>query len=128
MKREAGFTLIEVLVAVAVLSIALAAMIQTGGHTANQLTYLQDRTLAHWVAMNELTRLQVTRAWPSPGATGGGQAEMGNRLWAWRTMVTQTPDDTVRRVEVEVREVVPHAGRRGNETPLARLSGFLGRP
>ncbi len=101
-RSERGFTLLEVLVALAVLAVALSAAVKAAGQNAANATYLRDKTLAQWVAMNKLTELQVAREWPSPGERTG-HAEMAGREWRWSTDTQLTEDDRLRRIEVTVR-------------------------
>ncbi len=57
--RHRGFTLLEVLVALAVLAIAMAALIKTGGENTRSAAYLRDKTLAQWVAMNVIAEQRL---------------------------------------------------------------------
>ena len=68
---DKGFTLIEVLIALAVIAISLGAILNTSGSQAQQATYLKQKSIAHWVAMNEITRLQVENSFPSIGDEKG---------------------------------------------------------
>ena len=115
---RAGFTLVEVLVALAVVAVALGAMVRLMGDTARTAERLERRTLGHWVAMNEVALLEATNAWLEPGVSTGS-AELGNRRWRWRRTVLETPEPRVRRVEVEV------SGAGG--APVAAVTGFIGR-
>ena len=60
MKTLRGFTLLEVLVALAVIAIALASIIKAVGTGAANASYLRDKTFAHWVAANRLAQMQIT--------------------------------------------------------------------
>lgn len=115
--RVRGFTLLEVLVALFVFAIAITALVQAGSHRAQNLEYLRDRTLATWVAGNRITALRLERAQVDTG-TREGEVEMAGRTWYWQADITETPEETVRRVEVAVR-----TGE--DDEPLARMSGFL---
>ena len=75
-----GFTLVEVLVALSVIAIALAALLKGASEGAGSARYLRDKTYAHWVAMNTITEVQVRGEWPSPGRKEG-EATMGSRDW-----------------------------------------------
>lgn len=120
-KRNAGFTLLEVLVALAVLAVALGALVRAGADSAGNLTYLRDKTFAHWVAMNRIVELRLAEEWPATG-TRSGRAEMGGREWRWQAEVAETDDRAIRRVEVAV---YPETER---DTPLVRRTGFLPEP
>lgn len=77
-----GFTLIEILVALAIIAIALGAIISTSGTQAQQATHLKQKTIAHWVAMNEITKLQIANTLPDLGDESGS-TEMANHEWFW---------------------------------------------
>lgn len=117
-----GFTLIEVLVALAILAIALGALVKGGGANAANAAHLRDKSLAHWVAMNRVAEVQLEPGWPGI-ATTRGTAGMAGREWQWVARVSDTFDGDVRRLEVEVGE----AGRE-EFTPLEKLIAFLPRP
>jgi general secretion pathway protein I len=117
--RSTGFTLIEVLVALAVIAIALGAILSTSGSQASQATYLKQKTIAHWIAMNEITNLQIKKEWPSTG-TSTGTAKMVGREWFWQRVVLKTEDKNARQVEYKVYLDEKH------KKSLTRLIGFVG--
>lgn len=126
----AGFTLLEVLIALAVLALSLGAAIRaTGDYTVNQ-AYLRDRTFAEWVARNQLATVQLEGKWPSIGQKKGDAelplvgAQGGGREWRWVMQVTQTPEEDLRRLDIDVYP----ASAEDDEDPLASLSGFIGKP
>lgn len=114
-----GFTLIEVLVALAILAIALAAASRASAMMADSSVELRNRLLAGWVAQNRLAELQARRAWPDPGTREGEVEQAGLKL-AWRETVSPTPNQAFRRVEISVSEP-------GQDHRLAQLTGFLAR-
>ena len=121
--RHQGFTLLEVLIALVVLSLSLGAVIQaTGDYTVNQ-AYLRDRTFALWVARNVLAQYQLENAWPGVGERKGTMA-MGRREWDWLARISQTEEAELRRLDVEVRLLDAD----DTTAPLALLSGFLWQP
>ena len=118
-----GFTLLEVLIALAVLALSMGAVIKaTSDYTGNQ-SYLRDRTLALWVARNVLVRFQVEGEWLSVGERKGTE-EMGNQEWRWMTRISQTEEAELRRLDVEVYPVDSD----DDENPVSVLSGFLRQP
>ena len=120
---QCGFTLLEVLVALAVLALALAAIIQAGGGYAANQVYLRDRVMADWVARNLLMEYQIKKEWPRVGDSTGDE-EMAGRRWEWRTDVSETEDEDLRRIDIQVRP----EGSDEDASPLLVLSGFLKNP
>jgi general secretion pathway protein I len=123
MSRTRGFTLLEVLVALAVIAFALASLIKVTGGGAANAAYLRDKTFAHWVAENRLAQMSTRKNfWPSTG-TDDGEMEMAGREWFWTTRVKDTPDRDMRRIDVEVRLEDDE-----DLAPVAMLTGFAARP
>ena len=89
--HAAGFTLLEVMVALAIIAIALGALIKGGGDNASNAAYLKNKTLAQWVAMNKVAELQLKGKWPDLG-TRSGTMELANNEWHWETKVAKTLD------------------------------------
>jgi general secretion pathway protein I len=80
----------------------MAALIHGAGqHVANQ-AYLQERSFAHWVAMNRLAEVQVQKE-PLPTGRSEGSETMGGRDWRWAMEVEKTPDTNILRIHIEVR-------------------------
>lgn len=115
-----GFTLLEILVALAVLAISLGALIKIAAESANNVGYLRDRTLAAWVANNKVNETLLSRAWPAPGLSQG-TAAMAGRQWRWRLTVSNTSDPDLRRLDVVV-------GAMGAAEMITELTAFMGRP
>lgn len=87
-----GFTLLEVLVALAVVAIALGAGIKAAGSNIGNAAYLRDRTFAHWVAMNKLTEMETMKKFPAPGSTERGTMLMAGHEWHWKVETKVTKD------------------------------------
>jgi len=119
--RPQGFTLLEILVAVAVVAIALTAVMTEVSRDLHNTTLLRDKTLAQWVAMNTVNEWQLKKDWPGPGQHRG-ETEMAGQNWYWTVKVSTTDDPNVRRLDVEVSE------RRDAKQPRAALLAYLGRP
>lgn len=114
-----GFTLLEVLVAVAILAIALTAIIAGGARYASTAASLREKTLAMWVAHNRLTELTLAPQWPSIG-TSNDNVSMGGERWTWKVTVKATQDPTLRRVNIRVTHV-------NDDHSLVSMSAFLSR-
>ena len=119
--RCQGFTLLEVLVALTIISLSLGALISTSGSHASSAGYLKQKTIAHWVAMNEITQLQVEKAWPGKGDTKGS-TQMAGAEWYWTRTVKETEDKNSRQVEIKM-----YLDEK-RESSLSRLIVFLFKP
>lgn len=90
-KLESGFTLIEVMVALTIIAISLGAVLSSSGSQASSVTYLKEKTLAHWVAVNELTQIRISREFPDVGDEKGFTT-MANHDWYWVRTTKKTED------------------------------------
>ncbi|MBL8250689.1 MAG: type II secretion system minor pseudopilin GspI [Candidatus Competibacter sp.] len=121
MKRAAGFTLLEVLVALAVLAITMGAIISIATQSVNTFGYLRDQTFAGWVALNKINELSLdSEPWPQEGGRRGN-AELANRSWFWETRFRKTADPDLTELEITVRA---HEGG----PALSAHSAFRARP
>jgi len=121
MVKRRGFTLMEVMVAVMILAVALPALIKSVGSNLNNVSHLKEKTVAEWVALNRITELQATHAWPDVGLSNGTDTQAGIE-WRWQIKISETPEKDMRRVDVEVRL------RQKDKNPIASLQGYLGKP
>ncbi|CAB3790066.1 type II secretion system minor pseudopilin GspI [Paraburkholderia fynbosensis] len=108
-RAQRGFTMIEVLVALAIIAVALSASLRAVGSLASGEADLHRRLLAGWSADNTLAQLRLTHAWPDVGATSF-DCSQGNLQLICTEHVTATPNPVFRRVEV----MVTMPGRSGN--------------
>jgi general secretion pathway protein I len=113
-----GFTLVEVLVALAIVAVALAAGMRAVAQSADGATTLKERTLALWVAQNRLARAQLARPAPAGGVSEGDETQADVRF-AWRETVSATPNPAFRKVEIVV------ARPEARDYALARLTGYV---
>ena len=113
-----GFTLIEVLVALAIVALGLIGVFGQMSQSATAASRLRDKTLADWIAINTVTELRVTGEFPAVG-TRSNDIEMANTRWHYEMKVSETDGGPLRRVDV----TVSFADR--PERPVAVASGFV---
>ncbi|MFZ4539629.1 type II secretion system minor pseudopilin GspI [Propionivibrio sp.] len=99
--RNKGFTLLETLVALAIIGISMAAAMRSTRFAIDTVSDLKNRTAAAWVAQNVTNQLLASRVFPEPGAVGG-KATQGTQDYDWRQEVSVTPNYSFRRVEIKV--------------------------
>jgi len=116
--RRAGFTLVEVLVALAILSIALMAALRAAGQGTNSVGELRARLLAGWVAENRLAEHRARADWLPLGIQRGNRRE-GGVEFTWQEEVIATPNPNFRRIDIRI--FVPP----DDAHSLARLIGFI---
>lgn len=117
--RRAGFTLVEILVALAIVAIALAAGMRALAQSADGAGTLKARTLALWVAQNQLAAAQLATPLPALGATAGEATQAAMRF-VWRATVSATPNPAFRRIDIVVAEPATP------DYALAHLVGYIG--
>jgi general secretion pathway protein I len=113
-----GFTLIEVLIALAVIAIALLALTRAASVQVQSFDGLRERSLAGWVAANVLTETRLATTFPPTGRSDG-RMQLAGRDWRWTRDVQPTPNSEIRRIEISI-----FAGEA--REPSATLSGFAG--
>jgi len=121
-----GFTLLEMLIAIAIVGIIGAAVSTAIGGVANQTRSLEQRTVANWIASNQLARMRMLQRRQGQALGEGRQQTrlvFADRQWEVDTQIKTTDHPWIRRVEVSVYESSDEEGRQG---PYSYMSGFLG--
>jgi general secretion pathway protein I len=119
-RKHDGFTLIEVMVALTIIAISLGALLNTSGTQAYSATYLKQKTLAHWVAVNELTEIRISKDFPDVGDKKGSTL-MANNEWFWIRTTKKTEDENARQITFTMYESKDY------EKNLTSLSGYANR-
>lgn len=117
-KNLSGFTLIEVLLALSVFSLAGIALLSTADSHFNNLTIIENQMYAEWVAADQLVEANLARTWP-PQNNKKGKIELAGRDWHWLQKVIKTNDKDMRVIEIEVRK------NEDDDLPLSTLTTYV---
>lgn len=120
MRRTRGFTLLEVMVALAVVSIGLIAVFNGIIQMAHSTSTLRERALADWIAMNEISTIRISGEFPDVG-NFNGTTEFAGREWRWEARISETGVTDLRRIDLSVaHEDFP-------EDDITIVTGFMSR-
>ncbi|UYM14160.1 type II secretion system minor pseudopilin GspI [Endozoicomonas euniceicola] len=100
--NQKGFTLLEVMMALAILAIVGISVTRTVGANVSNTLYMRQKTIARWVADNELTTIRLEHQWPKE-SWESYTVDMANNEWHIRKRSVKTTNDNFRMVQVEVR-------------------------
>ena len=117
-RRDRGFTLLEVIVALGIVSLVIIAIFEQMAMTTRTATALREAALASWVGQNQVAELRFSETFPEVSEFNG-EVDYGNTRWRWQAVVSETGVEDLRRVDVEVSLV---------EQPdriIRTVSGFL---
>ena len=117
MAKPHGFTLLEVMIALLVITLGMAAVINTTSESGWKSAQLRHKTIATWVAQNQIVKYRANRIWGT-AKSQSGKVEMANIDWVWRLKISATDDPSLRRLDVEV-------FIDGEDALKARLTGFI---
>lgn len=119
MSKPSGFSLIEVMVALAIIGVALPALLYLVMNQLDQQVFLRDKAVAQWVALNQLNEQKVRRRIDGSLLNGSdsGQEKMAGRAWYWTIESTTTSVQGFKRLDVSV-------GRKEGEK-LVSMAGFI---
>lgn len=98
---QKGLTLLEVMVALAIFAITGSAILKAVGENLNATGQIETVTIANWVANNQLVQIQLKQQWPVPN-NQRGSVDMADRTWYWTQAVTNTNDDDLKQVTIQV--------------------------
>ena len=117
-RQQNGFTLIEVLVALAVVVVSFVALYAVILQMVRATSLMQDKTIASWIAFDQITELRVANKYPGAG-NSEGDVEMAGSVWLYRVEIKSTESEDVRQVIVRV------SPEREPDTFLGLVSGVL---
>ena len=116
-----GFTLIEVMVALLIVSVSISALlVQIMGNVDN-VGYLRDKTIAHWVALNqlELVYLENQKSNQVIDSERSGSEEMAGRTWYWQIKFEEIANEEFQKLAISVR------AEEDDESSLVRVMGVI---
>ena len=119
--RVRGFTLIEVLAALVIVALGMLGVIEAVTQSTRNGTYLREKTLAHWIALNVITEKRLQPEPPPVTGDLAGDVEFAGQRWRWSMQVTQTQVTSLRRMDVSVRPADAP-----DSSALATVTGFYG--
>jgi len=119
-QSSSGLTLIEVLVALAIIAIALTAIIKAASQNIRSTNYLQDKTIAMWVGQEVLNeaRLGLLKLPESPGVLKKSNTTL-DQTWYWQASQKETPNKRIKRIVVRV-----FASEEDEQSALIELESF----
>ena len=99
--RAQGFTLLEVMVALAIVALGMMAVHGQLNRFVVGAAIIENKVLASWIASNRIAELSVAPQWPPLGETSD-EVDYARRVWIWRARISETPVENLRRVDVSV--------------------------
>lgn len=117
---QRGFTLIEVMVALAVAALALGAVAAAISQMVESATAMERRTYASWIAQNRIAEMRLANVVPEV-SEDSDQVEYAGREWTWHATVSETGVENLFRVDVEV-------SLAGSDGVIREVTGFIGEP
>lgn len=101
MPRKRGFTLIEVLVALAIVTLGAAAVLVALVGAADSASHLRERQFAEWIALNRLSEIRLARGAPQEGVDSG-ELEYAGQRWRWRQTVLPSEWPNLQEIRLQV--------------------------
>ncbi len=119
-RRQQGFTLIEVVVALAIVALSLTTVSAAISQMADAAITVQQRTYASWIAQNKIAEMRLANVVPEVSETEGDIVYAG-REWLWTATVSETGVENLYRVDVAV-------SLAETAEQIRTVTGFVGEP
>jgi len=118
--RHRAFTLVEVMVALAIIALSLTAVAAKMGRMIDTSNSMRERTYASWIAQNKIAELRLANV-PTEVSSTSGETEYANTIWYWRVDVSESGIENLFRADVAV--FYPD-----NDSMVRKVTGFIGEP
>jgi len=118
--RCKAFTLVEVMVSLAIIALSLTAVSAKMGRMIDTSNSMRERTYASWIAQNKITELRLANVLPEVSATSG-EVEYANTTWRWRAVISESGIENLFRVDVAV-------SYEDGDDVIRTVTGFIGEP
>lgn len=119
-RRSRAFTLVEVMVALAIIALSLTAIAAKMSRMIDTSNSMRERTYASWIAQNKITELRLTNVLPEVSTTSG-DIDYANSNWRWRAVISESGIENLFRVDVEVYDT-------SGDVLIRKVTGFIGEP
>ena len=97
-----GFTLVEVLLALAVIAIALTALLKATAQNIENTHRIKEKTISHWVAMQAVSMIQLNLIQVNQSQEATQVTSMLGERWYWRARISTTPLKTMQQISISV--------------------------
>lgn len=115
-----AFTLVEVMVALAIIALSLTAVAAKMGRMIDTSNSMRERTYASWIAQNKITELRLANVVPEVTATSG-EVDYANTTWRWRAVISESGIENLFRVDVSI-------SYENDDDVIRTVTGFIGEP
>jgi general secretion pathway protein I len=118
--RLRAFTLVEVMVALAIIALSLTAVAAKMSRMIDTSNSMRERTYASWIAQNKITELRLANVLPEVSATSG-EVDYANTTWRWRAVISESGIEDLFRVDVAI-------SYQDGDDVIRTVTGFIGEP
>lgn len=101
-QKSLGFTLIEVLLALAVIAIALTALLKATSQSIDNSRRIKEKTISHWIAVQGVQMIQLNLVQIQTSQQSTQVTRMFNQAWYWRAKVSKTPIKNLQKITISV--------------------------